>query len=125
MKYPWMPFYVQDFQLKTLDLDNGETGVYFLLILLAWSGGKGCVPGDMKQLKLMLQRMMSDFHGHTFNRIVPKLLKRYFYLGEDGNYYQKRVVEELEKADRISAKNSMLAKKRWQNVDKRQTVGKR
>jgi len=123
MKYPWMPFYVQDFQLKTLDLDNGETGVYFLLILLAWSGGKGCVPGDMKQLKLMLQRMTSGFHGHTFNRIVPKLLKRYFYLGEDGNYYQKRVVEELEKADRISAKNSMLAKKRWQNVDKRSANG--
>jgi uncharacterized protein YdaU (DUF1376 family) len=108
-----MPMYWQDFEEDTPDLDATEIGVYMKLIRLAWSCGKGCVPGDMQQLKLLLQRVIARFHGRTFNAIVPKLLKRYFYVGEDGNYYQNRVVKELEKMKQIADRQSHAANKRW------------
>ena len=105
--------YWQDFLIKTMGLTAEEKGVYLMLIALAWIDGQGCVPSDMQELKAKLQFIFSEFHGHTFNRVVPKLLKRYFYVGEDGNYYQKRVVEELEKMIRFSEKQAKIANKRW------------
>jgi uncharacterized protein YdaU (DUF1376 family) len=118
-----MPLYWQDFRDKTLDLDASEIGVYMTLIGFAWNNGKGCVPGDMRQLKLMLQRAIANFHGHAFNRIVPKLIERYFDLGDDGNYYQSRVVKELEKMKRMAERHSNAASKRWANDE--QTLDKR
>lgn len=117
MKRPWMPFYVTDFQLDTLDLKVDEVGVYFTLICLAWRRGDGGVTSDQDVLKRTLQRLIADFHGHTFNRIVPKLLDRYFVL-YDGIWYQKRVVNELQKADKLSAKQSQTANKRWHSSNK-------
>jgi uncharacterized protein YdaU (DUF1376 family) len=110
---PWMPFYVADFQADTLDLKTDEVGTYFLLICLAWHRGDGSVSGDMKELKLVLSRLCSDMHGNKFNRIVPKLLSRYFQRRGDGRFYQKRVEKELETAQILSRKNSENALKRW------------
>jgi uncharacterized protein YdaU (DUF1376 family) len=111
-EHPWMPFYPQDFQLDTLDLDADQIGVYFTMIWLAWHRGDGGLPDDMPWLKKTLQRLFYGFHGHTFNRIVPKLLNRYFRL-ENGIWYQKRVVKELQKARKISANRRQNANKRW------------
>ena len=110
---PWMPFYVQDFRMDTLDLDLDELGVYFLLICLAWRNGTGGVTGNDAVLKKTLKACAADFHGHTYNRIVPKLLRRYFQLGDDNVWYQKRVVLELQKARKLSAKQSQNVSKRW------------
>lgn len=118
---PWMPFYVEDFRLDTLDLGPDEIGVYFIMICLAWRRGDGSVPGDMDQLKTMLQRCLAHFHGHTFNRIVPKLLERYFQK-QDDLWYQKRVVNELQKADKLSAKQSQIANKRWSKDNKTKDI---
>jgi uncharacterized protein YdaU (DUF1376 family) len=108
-----MPFYVQDFRMDTLDLDLDELGVYFLLICLAWRNGTGGVTGNDAVLKKTLKACAADFHGHTYNRIVPKLLRRYFQLGDDNVWYQKRVVLELQKARKLSAKQSQNVSKRW------------
>jgi uncharacterized protein YdaU (DUF1376 family) len=113
MKRPWMPFYPADFQLDTLDLKPDEVGVYITMLCLAWKRGDGSVPGDLVELKAILQRMLSGFHGLTFNRIVPKLLARYFEL-RAGKYYQKRVEKELRKAEEISEKQSRIARERWE-----------
>lgn len=112
MKRPWMPFYPADFQLDTLNLKVDEIGVYITMLCLAWHRGDGSVPGDMDELKSTIQRLIRDFHGLTFNRIVPKLLARYFEYRE-GKYYQKRVEKELRKAEEISKKQSRISKERW------------
>jgi uncharacterized protein YdaU (DUF1376 family) len=65
----------------------------------------------------MLSRCVNGFHGHTYNRIVPKLLERYFYRDEDGNWRQSRVEKEIQKADKISAKQAQNVSKRWTNRD--------
>jgi uncharacterized protein YdaU (DUF1376 family) len=110
---PWMPFYTEDFRGDTLGLSLDEIGLYFIMILLAWRNGTGSIPGDMKELKAVLKCCCADLHGHTFNRIVPKLLHRFFHRRDDGRFYQKRVVKELEKAVKLSAKQSQNADKRW------------
>jgi uncharacterized protein YdaU (DUF1376 family) len=111
----WMPFYVEDFKMDTFDLECDELGVYFMMIVLAWVRGDGSVSGDMAELKKQLQSWFREksFHGHTFNRIVPKLLRRYFYRRDDGRYYQSRVEKELQIARKLSAKRSQIANKRW------------
>lgn len=112
MNRPWMPFYPNDFRLDTLDLSAEEVGVYMVLICLAWKSGEGSVTADLNELKRTLQRCISAFHGHTFNRIVPKILDRYFQKRR-GKWFQKRVVKELQKARKLSAKQSQNAIKRW------------
>jgi uncharacterized protein YdaU (DUF1376 family) len=99
--------------MDTLDLDLDELGVYFILICLAWKNGSGGVSGNSAVLKKTLQACAANFHGHTYNRIVPKLLHRYFQLGEDNIWYQKRVVLELQKARKLSAKQAQNVNKRW------------
>jgi uncharacterized protein YdaU (DUF1376 family) len=111
MKRPWMPFYPTDFQRDTMDLDGEEIAAYLTLLSLAWERD-GSFPNDDSFLKRYLQTRISKFHGHKFNRVIPKILARYFVL-EDGQYTNKRLTKELQKADKVSAKQSQNAGKRW------------
>jgi uncharacterized protein YdaU (DUF1376 family) len=106
MNRPWMPFYVADFQIDTLELRADELGVYMVLLCLAWRR-EGALPSDPDALKSMVKRCLSEFHGHTFNRIVPKLLRRYFYQDAAGDWRQKRVEKELQMARKCSANASL------------------
>jgi uncharacterized protein YdaU (DUF1376 family) len=110
---PWMPLYVNDFRLDTLDLKADEIGVYMLMLMLAWRRDDAALPNDMAWLKRSLQACTADFHGLTFNRIVPKLLDRYFELGQDGKWRNKRLCEERQKAGERSENQSRIARKRW------------
>jgi uncharacterized protein YdaU (DUF1376 family) len=114
---PWMPFYVRDFRMATLGLAADELGVYLELIMLAWDSGDGSVTGDMKELSAVLQQLIAHFHGLKFNRIVPKILARYFY-ERDGRYYQKRVENELRMVRERSENASRISKERWAGVKK-------
>src|SRR5262249_33937954 len=114
---PWMPLYVGDFQLDTLGLKADEIGLYVILLCLAWRHGDGSITGDMGELKNTLQRC-AGLHGLTFNRIVPKLLAKYFVKREDGRFYQERVEKELRKAEEISEKQSRNARERWSSQNK-------
>jgi uncharacterized protein YdaU (DUF1376 family) len=111
-KQPWMAFYVNDFQIDTLELDVDEIGCYIIMLCLCWQR-KGPLPGDDSVLKKLLSRCVSGFHGHTYNRIVPKLLQRYFYRDEEGNWRQSRIEKELQKSNKLSAKQSQNVSKRW------------
>jgi uncharacterized protein YdaU (DUF1376 family) len=109
-----MPLYVSDFLVDTLDLRAEETGCYMLILMIAWRRG-GTIPNDMAWLKRALSSCASDMHGNRFNRIVPPLLERYFYKDSDGNFRNKRLEKELEKAEKISGKQKENAEKRWRN----------
>lgn len=110
---PWMPLYWSDFRADTLDLRTDEIGCYLLLLMLAWRRDDGALPDDKDWLKRSLQACAADFHGHTFNRIVPKLLARYFALGPDRKWRNKRLTLEREKAAKRSANGQQMAHKRW------------
>jgi uncharacterized protein YdaU (DUF1376 family) len=121
-KRPWMPFYPNDFRLDTLGLDDAETGTYMVLICLAWRRGDGSITGDMGELKRVLKQCFANYHGHSFNRVVPKLLERYFERGDNGRWYQPRVVKELQIADKLSANQTQKVNKRWSEYRKNKAL---
>ena len=118
---PWMPLYVADFQADTLDLGTAEVGVYLALLMIAWRRDDAAIPNDMEWLKRSLQRCFADFHGHHFNRIVPKLLQRYFKLTGD-KWRNKRLTKERQTAAKFSAKQRQNANKRWHKTNKNNDI---
>jgi uncharacterized protein YdaU (DUF1376 family) len=120
---PWYPFYPKDYQMKTLGLDAHEHAAYRTMIDLCWQHRTGCISGNMVELKKTLQRLIVNFHGITFNRVVPKLLKEYFVKREDGNFYHPRVEEELRKWREISEKSERIARERWSGSNKNNDLG--
>jgi uncharacterized protein YdaU (DUF1376 family) len=113
MKRPWMPLYVNDFLADTLDLRADETGVYFVMLLICWRRKDAALPNDMKWLKRSLSAQISDMHGNRFNRIVPKILNRFFVLDTDGMWRQPRLVYEREKAEKFCETQRENIQKRW------------
>lgn len=109
---PWMPLYVADYLADTLDLGAEDSGIYLLLLMLAWRRN-GSIPNDMPQLKRSLNAMVVGMHGNRFNRLVPPILERFFKLDSKGNWVNKRLTSELKKARKLSRSQKQNAKKRW------------
>jgi uncharacterized protein YdaU (DUF1376 family) len=110
MKRPWMPFYVSDYLVDTIDLTTEQHGVYILLLMKAWCRPDGRIPGDEKWIKAVLPPM----HGHTFNRLVRPILERFFQRDADGYWSNKRLTNEMQKLGKFSEKQKQNANKRWQ-----------
>jgi uncharacterized protein YdaU (DUF1376 family) len=118
MSRPWMPLYVGDYLVDTLDLRAEESGVYLLMLMIAWRRPDGALPNDMKWLQRALASCVNDMHGNRFNRLVPPLLERFFVLGEDGKFRNKRLTKERERAENFSEKQRENAEKRWSEKNK-------
>jgi uncharacterized protein YdaU (DUF1376 family) len=112
MSRPWMPLYVADYLADTLDLSTEEHGVYLLLLMVAWRRD-GAIPNDMKMIKRALSTCATDMHGNRFNKIVPGILERFFYLDDNGDFRNKRIEKERETAEKFSEKQKENANKRW------------
>lgn len=113
-----MPLYVADYLADTLDLQVDQTGVYMLMLMISWRRPDGALPNDMKWLQRALASCASDMHGNRFNRLVPHLLERFFVLGEDGKYRNKRLTKEREKSEKFSGKQQENVKKRYAKDNK-------
>ncbi len=109
MKHPWMPLYVADYLLDTADLSTEQHGIYLLLLMMAWRRPSGTIPDDLAWIR----RNLPSMHGHTFNRLVPPLLERFFPLDNGGERKNKRLTNERQKSDKLSAKQKQNADKRW------------
>ena len=120
---PWMPLYVNDFRLDTLDLKTDEIGVYLILLMLMWKRDDAALPDDPEWIKRSLKACIANFHGHQFNRIVPKLLARYFKLGSDRKWRNKRLTLEREKTAKRSANGRQMADKRWSRSNSFNSLG--
>lgn len=117
-----MPLYVADYLADTLDLNSEEHGCYMLLLMISWRR-KGTLPNDMQFLKRALSACASDMHGNRFNRLVPKLLERFFTLNEQGDFVNKRLGKELEKANKFSENQKENAQKRWAKAKENNNLG--
>lgn len=117
MSRPWMPLYVADYLSDTDDLSTEETGVYLLMLMIAWRRQDSAIPDDMKALKRALSACVTDMHGNRFNRVVPKILARFWTL-ENGQYRQKRLQNEAFLSVQRAGKAKESAEKRWSQTRK-------
>lgn len=111
---PWLPLYVADYRTATPDLTCEQHGCYLLLLMTAWQRPDNALPNDMGWMRSTLPHM----HGHAFNRLVPPLLNRFFTLGADNLWRNKRLDDERQKTDKRSAKAKQSADKRWAETSK-------
>jgi uncharacterized protein YdaU (DUF1376 family) len=106
---PWFPLFVPDYLGDTRDLTAEQHGCYLLLLMTAWQRPDNALPNDMSWMRSVLPPV----HGHTFNRLVPPILQRFFTLGADDKWRNKRLDTERQKTDKRSANAKQNADKRW------------
>lgn len=112
----WFAFYPADYDRDTPDLTIEQHGVYFRLLSATWNCLGCALPNDKNYIRSVLPRTM---HGHAYNRLVPPILKRFFQLGPDNKYRQKRLSAEWEKAREKSVKGRQSVGKRWAKVPRK------
>jgi uncharacterized protein YdaU (DUF1376 family) len=108
----WFPLYPGDYLADTRDLTVEQHGVYMLLLMCAWLRSDCALPNDKDFLRGILPHM----HGLTFNRLVPPILKRFFELGTDNVYRQKRLSKEADKARELAEKQRRNVEERWKKI---------
>lgn len=105
----WMPIYVADYLADTCRLTTEEHGAYLLLLFDYWRNG--ALPDDDAVLAQVCRL------GPDAWSIHQAVLRSFFKKGEDGLLHQKRIDEELAKAQlnrSISvAKAKKAAEARW------------
>lgn len=102
-KMPKMNLWIDAFNSDTSFLTDEELGVYFRLIFYAW-GKEGYLPNDYEFI-LNLTRNKNE-------KAMMKILSLYWNEDEKG-FYQKRLVEEYERAISITETNRQNANKRY------------
>ena len=93
-----------------------------LLVGITWQRG-GELPGDLSAIRRLLETKAARIHGHTFNRLVPSILERFFQKGDDGIYRNRSITDAIRRASTVSSKQAQNVGKRWANGP--QSVGKR
>jgi uncharacterized protein YdaU (DUF1376 family) len=105
----WMPVYIGDYLADTMHLSTGEHGAYLLLIFSYWRIGKPLVDDD-QELASICRMQAKDW------KRIRERIGRFFQIG-DGVWRHKRIEQELERCQEISAKRSgagaIGAAKRW------------
>lgn len=102
-KMPKMNLWIDAFNSDTSFLTDEELGIYFRLIFYAWGKG-GYLPNDYEFI-VNLTRNKNE-------NAIRKILSLYWN-ADDKGYYQKRLVEEYQRAVSITETNRQNANKRY------------
>ncbi len=102
-KLPKMNLFVDAFNSDTSYLTEEELGMYFRLIMYAWTH-EATLPKD-KDILYNLPKVKND-------DLVDKIV-RLFFTEEDSGYVQKRLKKEYDYAISVSNKASESASSRW------------
>jgi len=108
---PKMNLWIDAFNSDTSFLTDEELGIYFRLIFYAW-GKEGYLPNDYEFI-VNLTRNRNE-------NAIRKVLSLYWN-GDDKGYYQKRLVEEYQRAVSITETNRQNAMKRYEVAEQPQS----
>lgn len=106
MSFAYMPIYTGDYVRDTRHLSPQEHGCYFLLLMHCWDT-QGPVPLDERRICAILNARSGD-EIETVRRVLAE-----FFVKMDDGYYNKRIMEEIERHNSISSKRKDAADKRW------------
>lgn len=115
----WMPLYIADYLRKTMHLNRDQHGGYLLLLMACWDRG-GRLPNDAGQLAGIVRASPAEW-----KKLAPVLLP--FFEIEGEFLIQRRVIEEHEKAARLSEARRTAGKQggrpRKQNESEKKPIG--
>ncbi len=95
MSFQFMPLYTGDYLRDTQHLDCSEHGIYCLLLMHCWDQ-KGPVPLDERK-QLGISRARSGGEIEALRRVVAEV-----FIKTDDGWYNKRMAEEVAKAEKLS-----------------------
>jgi uncharacterized protein YdaU (DUF1376 family) len=116
--YPAIPLWTDALLADTPHLSDAEFGLYLRLLILTWRSPRCRIPNDLEWIRA---KFPDDERNPQRAQMVAKLLNE-FYKG-DGNYLrQKRLTRERLVVAKMSQKQSVRAKQRW-NKEKARSPG--
>jgi len=122
--FPALPLWTDAYLADTGDLSEREHGCYLILLMIAWRRPDCALPNDLKWMHRVLNAHCGgSLHGNRFNRIVPKLLSRFFTLDADDKWHQKRLGKEMNFLRKKDEYMRDLAQKRWAKERKTNGLG--
>jgi uncharacterized protein YdaU (DUF1376 family) len=98
MSFAFMPVYTGDYLRDTRHLSMSEHGCYYLLLMFCWDT-KGPLPLDEKKIAGICNARSGD-EFEAMRRVLAE-----FFIRMDDGWYNKRMAEEVAKAEQISNKN--------------------
>lgn len=104
MSFAFMPVYTGDYLRDTPHLSMSEHGAYFKLLMFCWDQ-KGPLPLDERKLMGICNARSTD-EIEAFRRVLSE-----FFICMDDGWYNKRMAEEVARAEKISHQNSDAGKK--------------
>ena len=111
-KYPFMPFYVADFQVDTQHLNWKEKAAYRAILDAYWMQGSGPKNDDKRLARII------GMTPEEWSEVRENVLE--FFTVEDGNLVQKRIEIEISKAKQITETAKEKASKRWNKGENQQ-----
>lgn len=92
----WFPFYAGEYLKDTMHLNTEQHGAYCLMLMHGWQGG-GYIPDDNEQLASITRLGSSKWLAYA-----SVLLAFWHHDATNHRYYQKRLLQEFERASRVS-----------------------
>ena len=96
MSFQYMPWYTGDYLRDTRHLDCSEHGIYCLLLMHCWDQ-KGPLPLDERKL-FGISNARSGSEVEALRRVLNE-----FFVRMDDGWYNKRITEEVAKAEALSS----------------------
>lgn len=110
--YPFMPFYVADFQADTMHLNWKEKAAYRALLDAYWIQGSGPKNDDKRLARII------GMTTEEWTEVKESVLE--FFTTEGGSLVQKRIEIEIAKAKQITESAKEKAAKRWKKDENRE-----
>lgn len=102
---PWYPWSPEDYRRKTQGLSDDADLMYRRLLDLLWINGAFLPFNEAYLCKLLGKRR------HFFRRVFAEI--EHYFIIKNGEFYNKRLLEEYNNTVQIQAKNQDAAHKRW------------
>jgi uncharacterized protein YdaU (DUF1376 family) len=117
MSFAYLPLYTGDYIRATRHLSPDEHGCYILLLIHCWDSC-GPVPLDERR-----QQAIVNARGGGEIEALRSVLCEFFIRMDDG-WYNKRLMEEIERWNAISSKRAGAARIRWSAREKLTELGR-
>jgi uncharacterized phage protein (TIGR02220 family) len=107
MSFAYLPLYTGDYLRDTRHLSMSEHGCYLMLLMFCWDQ-KGPLPLDERKILGVCNARSGD-EIEAMRRVISE-----FFVRMDDGFYNKRMQEEIERAENVSAARSQAGRRGYE-----------